>query len=117
LDDGSVFAVTVTDVNGTVTSNNATLTVNPPRTAPLITIQPVPQTVKLGKTAKFTVTVTGSGPFTYQWTKNGANITGATRAAYTTPATTLADNNARFSVTITNTVGSVTSISATLTVQ
>jgi hypothetical protein len=79
--------------------------------------QPADITVKLGKTAKFSVTVTGSGPFTYQWTKNGSSIIGATRLAYTTPPTIVTDNNAQFAVTVTNSVGNVTSRSATLTAQ
>ena len=116
-DDGVAFTAIVSDINGTTASNSAILTVKPALVAPSITIQPADQTAKLGKLAKFTVTATGSGPLSYQWTKNGTNITGATRAAYTTPATTLADNNARFAATVSNTVGSVASRSATLTVQ
>jgi hypothetical protein len=116
-DDGAVFTAIVSDINGTTVSNNAILTVKPALVAPSITIQPADQTVKLGRTAKFTVTATGSGPLSYQWTKNGANVAGATRATYTTPATTLADNNARFAVAVSNTIGSITTSSATLTVQ
>ena len=60
---------------------------------------------------------TGTAPLSYQWEKNGANITGATSASYTTPATTLADNGALFAVIVSNDVGSVTSNNATLTVN
>ena len=116
-DNGAVFAATVTDVSGSVTSNTATLTVKPPLTAPLITTQPVDTTVKTGRSAKFTVIATGSGPLSYQWMKNGTSIAGATRAAYTIATTTLLDQGARFSVTVSNSVGSATSSSATLTVQ
>src|SRR6266516_3293355 len=86
-------------------------------TPPSITTQPVNQTVTLGQTAKFTVTATGTKPLSYQWTKNGVNITGATSASYTTPATTAADNGSLFAATVTNSAGSVTSNNATLTVQ
>src|SRR2546422_4375051 len=40
---------------------------------------------------------TGAG-LTYQWRKNGVNISGATASSYTTPATTTADNGALYSV-------------------
>jgi len=116
-DDGALFAVTVSNSVGGVTSNNATLTVKPPPTPPSITTQPVDKTVAVGKTAKFSVTATGTTPLSYQWTKNGANITGATKASYTTPPTTIADNGALFAVTVSNSAGSVTSNSATLTVK
>src|SRR4030095_17090027 len=98
-DDGSHFAVTVTNSAGSVTSNNATLTVVTP---PSITTQPVDQTVIVGQMATFTVTATGTQPLSYQWTKDGVNITGATQASYTTPPTTLADDGSLFAATATN---------------
>src|SRR5438034_1363734 len=86
-------------------------------TPPSITTQPVDTTVTLGQAAKFTVTATGTKPLSYQWKKNGVNITGATNPSYTTPPTTLADNGSHFAVTVTNSAGSVTSNNATLTVN
>jgi hypothetical protein len=85
--------------------------------APTITTQPASQTVTAGQTATFSVVATGSGTLTYQWSKNGAAISGATAASYTTPATTAADNGARFTVAVTNTGGTTTSSAATLTVS
>lgn len=49
--------------------------------------------------------------------KNAVAITGATSAAYTTPAVTVADNGSLFSVKVTNPGGSVTSVRAKLTVR
>src|SRR5437867_9905283 len=95
-DDGSLFAATVSNSAGSVTSNNATLTVVTP---PSITTQPVDTTVTLGQTAKFTVTAAGTTPLSYQWTKDGVNITGATHASYTTPPTTPADDGSLFAAT------------------
>jgi hypothetical protein len=87
------------------------------KTPPTITTQPANATVKAGKTAKFTVIATGTMPLSYQWRKNGANIPGATKPSYTTPATTPADDGALFSATVTNSLGSVTSNDAVLTVK
>jgi hypothetical protein len=113
-DNGSLFSVVVSNGGGSVTSNNATLTV---RTPPTITTQPADTTVRAGQRARFSVTATGTAPLHYQWMKNGVNITGATKASYTTPPTTAGDNGALFAVTVSNLAGSVTSNNATLTVQ
>lgn len=70
-----------------------------------------------GQTATFTVMAVGATPLTYQWQKNGANISGAAAANYTTPAATSADNGSTFDVVVANSAGSVTSGSVTLTVN
>ena len=44
------------------------------QTAPTITTQPVSQTNLVGTTASFSVAVSGTGPFTYQWQFNGTNL-------------------------------------------
>ena len=85
-------------------------------TAPAITTQPTNQTVGVGTAATFTVVAIGSATLAYQWRKNGTNISGASAASYVTPATTAADNASTFSVVVSNSVGSVTSNNATLTV-
>jgi hypothetical protein len=116
-DNGATFRVIATNAAGSATSNSATLTVNAAPVAPSITTQPANQTVTVGQTATFTVVATGTAPLTYQWQKNNANISGATSASYTTPATASGDNNSSFRVIVTNSVTSVTSNSATLTVN
>ncbi len=85
--------------------------------APSITTQPVSQTVIAGNTASFAVAATGTAPLTYQWSKNGAAISGATSSTYTTPAETTADNNAQFTVAVGNSAGTATSNAAILTVS
>jgi hypothetical protein len=84
---------------------------------PLIITQPVSVTVTAGQTATFSVTATGAGPLTYQWYVNGMPISGATSSTYTTPATTAGQSGSIYTVTVSNSVGSVTSLGATLTVQ
>jgi hypothetical protein len=84
--------------------------------APAITAQPIDQRVVVGSTGTFTVMATGSAPLSYQWQKGTTPISGATASSYTTPATTLADDGSSFQVVVSNSAGSVTSNSATLTV-
>ena len=79
--------------------------------------QPASVTVGSGQTATFSVTASGSGTLTYQWYKNGAAIIGATSSSYTTPPTVASDTGAVFTVTVSNSAGTVTSGPATLTVQ
>ena len=82
-----------------------------------ISAQPSAATVYATQTATFTVTASDSGTLSYQWQKNSTAISGATSSSYTTPVTTLADNGASFTVAVTNSVGTVTSSAALLTIQ
>jgi PKD repeat protein len=99
-----IFARFSFDLSGTVT-------------VPTITTQPVNVTVTVGQTATFSAAASGTAPLSYQWFKNNTVIDGATAASYTTPATTLADNDAKFKVVATNSAGNATSVEATLTVN
>ncbi|VVB54878.1 Laccase [uncultured archaeon] len=85
-------------------------------TAPTIITQPSSQTVVEGQTSTFNVTAAGTLPLSYQWQKNGVDIPGATGASYTTPPATLSDNGSVFRVNVTNSMGSVMSNGAVLTV-
>ena len=114
---GAQFTVVVSNSVGSVTSNAATLTVNPAPVAPTITTQPASVTITAGQTATFSVVATGTAPLSYQWRQNGTAISGATASSYTTPAETTAASGAQFTVTVTNSAGSATSNAATLTVN
>src|SRR5260221_498732 len=116
-DSGSTFDVVVSNTKGSMTSSVVTLTVNAAAVAPTITTQPASQTVTAGQTATFTVTASGTAPLSYQWQKNGVNISGATVASYTTPVTTTGDSGSTFDVVVSNTKGSMTSSVVTLTVN
>src|SRR4029077_388089 len=63
-------------------SQTAILTVTSATGAPTITAQPANQTVTVGQAATFSVVASGTAPLSYQWQKNGADISGATSASY-----------------------------------
>ena len=103
-----------TDTGGNMaTSAPVAITINP--AAPAITTQPQSQSVTAGGNVTFSVSVSGSAPFTYQWRKGGTNIGGAT-------SPTLGLNNVQplqagsYSVVVVNAAGSATSANANLTV-
>jgi hypothetical protein len=116
-DNGAVFSVLVTAAGISSLSNNATLTVTAAPVAPSITTQPVDLTVTSGEVATFNVIAIGTSPLTYQWSRNGTPIPGATSASYTIPGTNLADNGSTFVVVVSNAVGSATSNVVTLTIN
>ncbi len=74
--------------------------------APVITIQPLDQTVCSGNSVSFSVTATGSG-LTYQWKKgiadviNGATISGAQTATLTINPLSISDTSSNYYVVVT----------------
>jgi uncharacterized protein (TIGR02597 family) len=90
--------------------------------APSIVTQPQSQTKNPGDTATFSVSPTGSAPFTYKWRKNGValseggNISGSTNLVLTI-ANVDGGDVASYSVVVSNAVGSATSANATLTLN
>ncbi len=83
---------------------------------PVIGLQPNNITVSIGQSGTFKIVASGSPAPTYQWQRNGVNISGATNSSYTIANPTLADSGARYRVRVSNSEGSVTSNEATLTV-
>jgi hypothetical protein len=83
--------------------------------APAITRQPVSQTVPIRNNATFSVTATADPSPAYQWRKDGAEIGGATDAAFSIAAVQLVHAGS-YTVRVSNAVGSVESEAAVLTV-
>lgn len=90
---------------------------------PTFSAQPTNQSAAAGQTATFNSTVSGSPLPSRQWQRQAkgagawVDIDGATTAAYTTPALSIATNDGdKYRVIATNSDGSVTSTEAVLTV-
>jgi hypothetical protein len=116
LSDAGTYCVIVSNPAGSATSDNATLTVNSAALAPVFTTQPASQTVIVGAAVTFTAAASGAPAPTYQWRKDGVNLSGATSAAYTIPSAA-ASNAGTYTVVATNSAGSATSNGAVLTVN
>jgi len=114
--DAASYTVVVTNSAGSATSNAASLTVTAAAVAPSITTQPTSLSVNAGQPASFSAAASGTATLYYQWRKNGTAISGATNSTYTIATATTTDA-ASYSVVVNNTAGSVTSNSATLTVN
>lgn len=84
--------------------------------APTIDTQPLSQTVDEGDEVSFTVVASGSETLSYQWQKDEVDIDGATSATYTIASAAAADEG-DYRCVVTNSVGSATSDTATLTVD
>jgi len=92
---------------------------------PSITQQPASQIILSGNAAMFTVAATsptGGGPLTYQWRRNGVNlsnsgaVSGVTSATLTINPAALSDNASSFVCIVSNTCGATSSNSAGLAV-
>ncbi len=115
-DDGTQFSVTASNPAGSRTSQAVRLSVTPAPVQPSFARGPSAVSVEAGTTATFEVEMAGSSPFAYQWYRDGVAIAEANQPRYSLSATP-ADNNAQFSVQVTNVAGSVTSAAATLRVS
>jgi hypothetical protein len=93
---------------------------NPPgagaNSPPSILVEPNDMATAVGHAVTFKVVASGSPNPTYQWRKNGVTIAGATLPMYSAPATSSADNGARYSCVVSNNLGAVTTRDALLTI-
>lgn len=83
---------------------------------PKITTQPSSQTVYAGDPVTLTVAVSGVGPFTYAWSKDGTTIGSATTGTLTVDRA-IAGTAGSYRATVTNGGGSTQSDPAVITVQ
>jgi len=119
LDAGLYDVVINNPCNNPQTSSPAQLTVVRP---PSITQHPQSLTRCVGTSASFSVTASGTAPLSYQWRKNGNNLSnGGSISGATTATLTInpvgAGDAASYDCVVTNSYGSATSNTATLTVN
>ncbi len=110
--DAGSYAVVVTGACGTVTSNNAVLSITAGTT---INTQPASQTSCLGGSITFSVAASGSGTVSYQWKKNGSDINGA-NAPSLIFNTVSATDAANYTVVVSSACGNTESNMATLSI-
>jgi len=92
------------------------LTLNLTPTSPVIVTQPTGQTVASGSAATLAVVARGAATLSYQWSKGGTSISGATSATYTISSFASSDEGS-YAVTVSNSAGSVTSSTAVLALE
>ena len=83
-------------------------------TVPVSASGPSNQTTVVGSNVVFSTVASGTGPYNYAWSKNGAAISGQTNSSLTLNNVTTSDA-ATYSVIVGGAIGTVTN-SATLTV-
>ena len=84
--------------------------------APTIALQPAATSVTAGGAVSLAVTASGAGPLSYLWRRNGVALAGATGATLTVAAASAGDAG-DYSVVVTNSLGTATSVAAALTVD
>jgi S-adenosylmethionine hydrolase len=117
-------AVFSNGVGSPATTTAATLTVNPAQAAPVVTTNPLSQTLTVGQDASFTAAASGYPTPTVQWMvelsggSTFSSISGATSDTLDLGAATLAESGNKYEAVFTNGVGSpATTTAATLTVN
>jgi hypothetical protein len=124
-DNANLFRCVATNVNGTATSNTASLTVGDP----VITEQPSSQNTTVGGTVDFIVTAEGATALSYQWQisaaggmgwtdlTDGGEYSGSQTSDLTVGPVINADDEDLFRCVVTDTNGSVTSNIVQLTIN
>jgi hypothetical protein len=113
------YSVLITNLVGSVLSSNAVVMVE---NAPSIISQPVSATIAVGSNVNFIVVASGTAPLIYQWKLNnanladGGNISGSSTSTLAISAAQT-NNAGKYTVAVSNAVGSANSGTATLTVD
>jgi hypothetical protein len=105
----------ISNIADTITSDTVILSVQKNIYPPVITLQPVSQTIVEGKPITFTIGAAGTD-LHYQWLKGAAPIPNATSATFTIAVALVTDSNAVFNCIVSNSVDTAISNGAVLTV-
>jgi hypothetical protein len=116
--DAGNYDVIVTNSYSSVTSQVAVLTI---LTAPVITLHPTNVTVLVGETVTLSGAASGSAPLSFRWKKGGVNVSNSGRISGATTSelvitNSLTNDSGLYSLFVSNTVGSTSSVSATVSV-
>jgi hypothetical protein len=111
-----LYMLQLTATDGNASKSSDVLVTVTAGSLPVITAQPLSQSVKWPRLATFSVSATGTAPLSYQWQKNGVAIAGATNSTYRTMGTSVPNELDQYTVVVSNSAGSVTSNAAILTV-
>ena len=114
-DNGRQYRVVASNAMGSAESAAVTVSVSDLDVAPFITTQPAALSVAVDSDAAFAIAARGTEALSYQWRFNGAPITGANNPVLRLPAVTSAQAGS-YTITVTNTAGTVTSNAAMLAV-
>ena len=112
-DGGVIFPITEDFILYRARADNVVPPVVEP---PTITQQPQDVTVNEGSSFTLSVTATGTEPLAYQWFKDGTVIEGATTSVYEVTTAQTRDSGT-YTVTVSNTAGSVSSSDAIVKVE
>ncbi len=110
-----LYSVMVSNVVAIETSSAIAVNVSPKTSAPAITSQPISQFVSAGGNISLFVAVSGNPAPSLQWLKNGVTISGAVEPTFNLTSVS-STSSGTYSVIASNSVGSVTSSTATITV-
>ena len=116
LNDAGLYEVIVTNSQGSISSESATLVVIQQGVPVSIIQQPRSQSVTEGSNASLTVQALGDGPIAYQWLLNGSEITNANQATYSIESAA-SFNGGIYSVSVSNANSTELSLSALLSVE
>ncbi len=119
--DGNQYRALFSNPSGQAQTKAATLTVHVVPAIPVVTLQPIPQTVIAGNLATFTVAASGYPTPSVQWQVRSSGsttfsaIAGATSTTYSFTAQS-GQNGNQYRAVFTNTVGTATTAAVGLTV-
>src|SRR5262249_55369794 len=111
--DAGNYDVIVNNAYGSATNRVVILSVTP--AAPRISFQPASEKPPQGVVFTFSVRAVGTLPMNYQWRLGGVPIAGGTNQNVRFPSAEVT-NNGLYDVVLSNSVGSITSVTARLTV-
>jgi hypothetical protein len=113
VSDAWTYDVVVSNAAGSAISAGAALSVNTPVS---ITSQPVGAALVHLAPLRLSVAATGTGPLSYQWSKDGVPLAGGTGASFALASAQLVDAGS-YAVQVGNAVGTVVSSAAVVSVS